>query len=233
MTDIYDFSYEFDAMADGEGFVAVIMIFYLIYALVVMGISIAQYVLYSLGAYTIAKRRGIKRPWLAWVPVGSSWLLGCISDQYQYVVKGKVKNKRKALLVLSILSGILSMVGVGVYIGTLAGSMFSGPIAGPDLMVLLPGLLGYLGIMMVVGGISVAAMVIEYIALYDLYTSCEPKNNILYLILSIFLSVCMPLLVFLCRKKDLGMPPRKPQPVEAPWQPAEPPKELWENNPEV
>ena len=223
----FDYSFDFATTGDAEGIVAVIMIFYLIYALVVMGISIAQYVLYSLGAYTIAKRRGIKHPWLAWVPVGSSWLLGCISDQYQYVVKGKTKNKRKALLVLSVLSGILTVVGVGVYIGTLAGSMFSGPeIAEPDLMVLLPGLLGYLGIMLVAWGIFIAVMVIDYIALYDLYTSCEPKNNVLYLILSIFLSVSMPLLVFLCRKKDLGMPPRKPQPAELP-------KEPWENNPEA
>ena len=104
MTDIYDFSYEFDAMADGEGFVAVIMIFYLIYVLVVMGISIAQYVLYSLGAYTIAKRRGLRHAWFAWVPVVNGYLLGCVSDQYRYVVKGEIKSKRKVLLVLNLRS---------------------------------------------------------------------------------------------------------------------------------
>jgi hypothetical protein len=31
--------------------------------------------------YTIAKRRQINHPWMAWVPVVDMYLLGCISDQ--------------------------------------------------------------------------------------------------------------------------------------------------------
>ena len=35
----------------------------------------------SVGLYRIAKSRGIRRAWLAWVPVGNAWLQGNISDQ--------------------------------------------------------------------------------------------------------------------------------------------------------
>jgi len=66
------------------------------------GMVIAAYVLTALGLYTIAKRRGIKRPWLAWIPVADMWLLGCISDQYRYVARGQVQNKRKTMLILNI-----------------------------------------------------------------------------------------------------------------------------------
>ena len=45
------------------------------------------------------------------------------------------------------------------------------------------------------------------------------------LVLSIFLSVAQPLFLFLCRKKDEGMPPRKQTPVYIP----EPTAEPWEN----
>ena len=64
--------------------------------------GIGMYVLTSLGLYTIAKRRAINKAWLAWIPVVNCWLIGCISDQYRYVVKGQVKSKRKSLLALTI-----------------------------------------------------------------------------------------------------------------------------------
>ena len=62
--------------------------------------------------YAVAQRRGIEKPWLAWVPVGNAWLMGCISDQYRYVKLGQVKNKRKLLMWLEI----------GVLAGTLVAS---------------------------------------------------------------------------------------------------------------
>ena len=54
----------------------------------------------AIGLYAIAKRRGIDHAWMAWVPVLNSWTLGCISDQYQYLIKGKNKKRRTVLLVL-------------------------------------------------------------------------------------------------------------------------------------
>ena len=47
------------------------------------GLAIVSYVLLAWGLFTIAKRRGINKPWLAWIPVVNVWMLGCISDQYR------------------------------------------------------------------------------------------------------------------------------------------------------
>ena len=66
--------------------------------------ALAMYVLKSVGLYTIARRRGLKNPWMAWVPVLNDWLLGSISDQYRYVVKGQIRNRRIVLLMLVIVS---------------------------------------------------------------------------------------------------------------------------------
>lgn len=74
-----------------------------------MVIGLVAYVLMAVGLYTIAKRRGIRNPWLAWIPVANSWLLGCISDQYQYVAKGRNKSRRKMLLILTIIVELLSI----------------------------------------------------------------------------------------------------------------------------
>ena len=65
--------------------------------------GIAAYILTSLAIYTVSRRRGLKNAWLAWVPVINCWLLGSLSDQYQYVVKGENKSKRKWLMILNIL----------------------------------------------------------------------------------------------------------------------------------
>ena len=68
----------------------------------------------------------------------------------------------------------------------------------------------------------------DQICYFDLFFSCDKDNCTLFLVLSVVIVVVLPFLVFACRKKDLGMPPRKVQVPVAPWQPApEPP--VWQN----
>ena len=222
----------------------IIGFFYLIYMLVTMAISVGSYVLQSLGFYTIAKRRGIKNPWLSWLPVGNLWILGCISDQYQYVAKGKVKNKRKTLLILNILMYVAAlamliiavvMIGMGISESLQPNEALTDIGSKVSILIALP--IAWIA----VAGSAVAITVITYIALYDLYHSCDPANGVLYLLLSIFVSFTMPIFVFLCRNKELGMPPRKqeptaftpPEPVDVPlWRPVQNTEDPWEKNPE-
>ncbi len=218
MTPIEDF-YGYESFDGGDGFAAILAIFYLIYLLLVFGISIAQYVLQSVGFYTIAKRRDIRNPWLSWIPLGNLWILGCISDQYRYVTKGKNASKRKWLMALSLLSGGLAAAGVVAYFIQVFQMLMDGGMWEPVRM--MSTVMCFLGIGLVVLCLSVALAVIQYMALYDLYVSCEPKNGTLFLVLSIFVSITMPLLVFLSRKKDLGMPPRKTQLSQGEQNPAE------------
>lgn len=203
------------------------IVIYLILMLFVYGIAILSYVLQSLGMYSIAKRRGIHKPWLAWIPLGNVWILGSISDQYQYVAKGRIKNKRKALLILGIVMYAL-IIPYTAMVTSIAASQ--GDVANE----MLTTVFAFLGFFALYFGVVIAAAVIQYMALYDLYGSCEPKNQMVYTLLSIFVSITMPFLVFACRKKDLGMPPRKeevpkyivqPQPT---WQPAEQGIHEWE-----
>lgn len=47
-------------------------------SLVSFVIGLAAYVLFSLGLYTMAQRRGIANPWLAWVPIADLYILALI-----------------------------------------------------------------------------------------------------------------------------------------------------------
>ena len=192
----------------GAGFAA----FYTIYSLLVSAFGIAAYVLRALGLYTIAKRRGINHPWMGWVPVLDLWVLGCISDQYQYVVKGKDKNKRKWLLGLNIALAVVYIVFF-VFCGIAVAGVVTGTTGGLQEEQLLTALMGPAAglaiclIPLVI--IAIACTVIRYVAFYDLDTSCNPQNNVLFLVLSIFFSVTEPFFVFFIRNKDEGMPPRR------------------------
>ena len=90
------------------------------------GLGVIVYVLQALALYTIAKRRGIKKPWMAWIPLVNVWILGSISDQYQYVVKRQVKNKRKVLLGLNIAMAALIVLLIVAIIWLIVALIMTG-----------------------------------------------------------------------------------------------------------
>ena len=202
----------------GAGFAA----FYTIYTSLMSMIGVASYVLRALGLYTISKRRGINHPWMSWVPVLDLWVLGCISDQYQYVVKGKTRNKRKWLLGLNIALTVIYVIFF-VFCGVAIAGAITSTTGGMNEEKLAAALMGPVISMLVcllpIVAIAIAVMVIRYIAMYDLYTSCSPQNNVLFLVLSIFFTVTEPFFLFFIRKLDGGMPPRRQQPEYIPPQP--------------
>lgn len=209
-------SYEFEfGYTDGfpevgtalEGrLIGLVIGFYAVLLLLIMAFAVLTYVFHSLGIYTIAKRRGIHHSWLAWLPVGNMWILGSISDQYQYVSKGKVTNRRKVLLGIMIAIFALMFTAWTCWLGALLNRVLSDAAVGTS----LPGLaLGAGALFLACFVVAVVGTVFQYIAYYDLFVSCEPNNAVVYLVLSIFINVTLPFFVFACRKRDLGMPPRK------------------------
>ena len=202
----YDYGFEYafpDAM--GGAAVGVATGILLIVWCLAMGFSIVMYVLNAVGLYRIAKRRGIHHAWLAWVPIGCNWLLGSISDHYQYVAKQKVTSKRKILLILSLCLIVCLFVLAGgvVAIVVAAGSSMNASIALGVVLLLI----AYLGMM----GLAIAITVFCYIAYYDLFRSCKPGNAVLFLVLSILFNVTLAFFVFFSSKSDEGMPERRPR----------------------
>ena len=174
-------------------------------------LMIAAYVLRSIGLYAIAKRRGISNPWLAWIPVAWVWILGSISDQFRYVTKAQVKNKRTTLLVMNLIQTVAS-TAMMVVIGIAFAELVSMGIVSADEEALMTEAMilvfKFMALGLVLGGIALATAIIHYIAMYDLYLSVNPANAVLFLILSIFIGITEPFFIFFNRNKDGGMPPR-------------------------
>ena len=184
-----------------------------------MLLSITSYVLTALALYTIARRRGLKNPWLAWIPIADCWLLGSLSDQYRYVVKSEHKSKRKILLFFRILITIMliSLIGLLVRLCFHAfGSILWGSMNDDQIFQILHQAVNLLVVCLPLIGISLAYAVFRYMALYDIYKSLDPANCVLFLVLSILFSVTEPFFLFFSRNKDDGMPPRKEPAQEVP-----------------
>ena len=184
-----------------------------------MLLSLASYVLTALALYTIARRRGLKNPWLAWIPVADCWLLGSLSDQYRYVVDGQHKSKRKILLIFRILTAVMWVSLIGLLIKLCfhaVGSVFWGTMSDERIFQILHQALNLLVMCLPLIGISIAYAVFRYMALYDIYKSLDPANCVLFLVLSILFGVTEPFFLFFSRNKDDGMPPRKQPVVDTP-----------------
>ena len=176
-------------------------------AVCALAIGIALFVFRAISIYKIARRRGISNAGLAWVPVCSEWILGSVADQYQYVVKGRVKNRRLPLFLLSVILLGLRIAGAALSISTVT-SVIRFVLTGagfPDV-----GRLVLLAVASTVqtGGM-IACLVIRGFVMYDVYTSCTSRNNVLFLVLGLLFRVLEPVFLFACRNKEEGMPPRR------------------------
>lgn len=228
----YGFEYAFPEMMEGAaegalvGAAGIATGILLIIWFLAMGFSVVSYVLNAVGMYRIAKRRGIHHAWLAWVPIGCNWLLGSISDHYQYVAKQKVTSRRKILLILSLILVAVTLVYAGAIVAlVLTAEGASGQTAGMILPVALLAI-SYLAMM----GLAIAIAVFCYIAYYDLFRSSKPKYDVLFLVLGILFNVTLAFFVFACSSADEGMPARRTQqpPAYMPPQPEEPAAPAWE-----
>ena len=189
--------------------------------------SVVVYVFTALALYPIAGRRGISKPWLAWIPVVNVWVIGSLSDQYRYVVKGEEKNKRKALLILSLINLVLCIAlivfVVMLVIAAIRTEMYnySGNAA---MMEVVRAAIGLACVGVIMMGTGIAMAIIRYMALYDIYMSVDPGNCVVYLVLSIVFNISEPFFLFFNRNSDKGMPPRRETPTYVP------PVEPWEHS---
>jgi hypothetical protein len=212
----------------------------LVTAIVALLLGIVLYVIKSLGLYTIAKRRGIACPWLAWLPVGCEWIAGSIADQYRKVTSGKATVRRFIIVALAVIS-----IGLTCFTTTTLSSKADEidelteyvEEHGEDLdeeealeyvtevFDELGEILGGFTLVAALSGVvALASNVYWFVCAGDVYASCCPKNGTMMLVLSFFLPILAPFFFFCNKEKDAGMVPvNKPQPqYVAPVEPAAP-----------
>lgn len=175
--------------------------------IVVLLCCIPFYVFSSIGYYTIAKRRGIKAPGLAWVPVANYFIIGGIGDDYQKRTTGKDAKLRIWMVVLQAIAAMLFFVATVSIIGMVISLIVNYDTLGDEMPIdmlfnffaaYIPLFIGSL--------ILLATTVLYYISLYRIYKAASPDMAVVFIVLSIFFSVIIPFVVFALRNKDDGLP---------------------------
>ena len=183
---------EMEAMV-GLGIIAIVY-------LLMLGIGVTNYILTSLSLYTIADRRGISNPWLAWLPVVNSWTIGAIADDYDSR-NGMKRKWRLLLLILNLIIIVFIVTFIAVFFVSLISVSMELNYYAPDveemLEILLP--MYAFGIMMSVT--SVAAQMCTVICLYKIYESTVPEKSVLFLLISLLVPLGNAICLMICRKK--------------------------------
>lgn len=173
--------------------------------LLIIGIGIASYIIQSLALQGIAKRRGINNPWLSWIPVANTWIIGSIADEYDN--RNGIKRKWRVLLLT--LSIIIVAIAVLFYIAMIAfvvSMAFSGM---ADYMT-EEQTIGF--VLVLYAGIiplALCAFLSEfctYICIFKIFESSVPEKAVKYFILSFLVPLALPICLIKCKDKGYAAP---------------------------
>ncbi len=179
-------------------FLAVVLLY-----LALIGIAIASYIMSSYSYYTIAKRRNIKYPWLAWIPVVNSWTVGCIANNYD-LKNGYDRKWHKVLITLASVFYVGIFVTYAFMIAIMIATAFKyGSLNDAQLDFLWILLFAYL-VFIVCMIVGMGWQFCYTICIYKIFESTVPKKAIKYTLLYAMVPLAGPICLLKC--KDKGYP---------------------------
>lgn len=138
-------------------------------------IIISLYFLVTYGIFQMAKKRGIENPWLAFIPITSSFIIGKILDNINSY-RDKQTNFKMILLVLTLIPSIVSGLGITTS-----------------------------AITTIVSVLTYALRFITLLIVFAIFRDYDPKHARLFFILSIFLYLDFIFLYIMRDKVPISM----------------------------
>lgn len=164
-------------------------------------IALAMYLLEAFGLYGMAKGSGIGKPWRGFIPFANTFLFGKIAERY---VKKDGKKSAKfggLLLAFEILTLVLAFVTMAFVISmifVLATAENETELTNSIIVPMFAMLISCFVLM----GVSIAYIVLYYVALWRIFTAYDYNNATVYFVLSILFSFLGPIFLFVLRNKQ-------------------------------
>lgn len=188
------------------GLLAVLILVYLL----LMGFLILNYVLQSLSLHTLARRRGIANPWLAWIPFGDSWIIGALARDYDKQ-KGISRRWDKILLILSIVGiAAFSVIYIAFFVYLIINIVSldsAGVTYGEDIAFEMLGGIFVFYVLLIASTVVMSAVTaLTYICLFKIFESTVPEKAIKYFLIYLLVPFAAPFCLFACRNKGYEHP---------------------------
>lgn len=183
------------------------LIFVCIYAAIIFGAliySVLNYILQSIALFTIAKNRGMKYAWCAWVPLVNTWVLGSVSDLHDRQ-RGLNRHWGRTLLICQILGPCVFLLG---YLGFLATAIVSAIAGGgdPNTGIMLVGAIACYLLLFVSIPFYTIAQFGAYVCIYKIFDVIVPEKAVKYFIISLIVPLGFAICFMCSRKSMLGVP---------------------------
>ena len=215
-----------------------VLIVYLIFMLISLAIPVAAYIMTGIGLSRMARACNLRSPWLAWVPIGDLYTIGSIAEIGASRGGKKSMPYRKILpgitggFLALFLAFIILMVGFILSNPDSFESDYSDESAdigyvsySPDdsydyvyevyiedtdaALALLFLLMMFFYLLIFV--VAIVLTIFEYLALWHVFHLFDESNAVLYLVLSIFINVALPIIYLILGRKIPNLP--SPEPV--------------------
>lgn len=177
--------------------VGVVLILLIVFLFLVLAFAVVTVIFQGIGIMKMHEKLGLKNGWFAFVPVLNAYAIGKVAEQYIKADGRKSAKFSVILMVANLIYLLISMVSLFFNIFmTIAEEMAISP-----------------EVILTVSAISLVFacfeltfsfvyLVVSYVAWWRIFAIFANKNATLYLILSIFVSVVQPFLVFAIRNND-------------------------------
>ncbi len=192
----YGYGYEYDLVPDiATSIAGGLLIFILLLLMAVFVIGIVRYLLEGFALYNIAKRRGMKNPFFAFIPVVNTYLLGLIHDDINRTMNKQSKNAN-TLLILKIATIAVDLISIPFSIIASVVAGVSGASVAVSIITSLFSAVSFV--------LLIILSVFSFISLYAIFKEYDHEHATLYIVLSVISGVLGSVFLFVIRNKPSG-----------------------------
>ncbi len=189
--------YFMSSFGDEAFFGGAILVILLIILFFVLIFALVTYIFQGIGIMKMHEKLGLKGGWMAFVPLLNSYAFGKVAEQYI-----KQDGKKSARFSVIILVGNIINMGFAMCSG-----FFSGITGAAEGLGLTPEILLVISSVMLVFSLcqlvySLVYSVVYYIALWRIFSIFNNQSATLFLILSLFIGLVQPFLIFAIRNNE-------------------------------
>lgn len=201
----FPFAIDFDALGISRAAYSAFLIAFAAYSAVFLAVALALYILRAVGIYKMALNAGIKQPWIAFVPVANAYTFGLIAEKNN---RKKTTEKTKfsvVLLTLRIIGTVFFVAAAVTFvIATSKILTFAYTAYENDTRLSLEAF-GSIVLPIVLFAVftlvTLAFIIIRYIALWHIYNAYDSSNAAAYTVVSVLFNFTDPIFLFILRNR--------------------------------